>query len=212
MFLPPWRGVLLSRRFPRARGDVPIIISESRQIVRFSPRTRGCSFTWDAGAAGRAGFPRARGDVPQSPSRKERLSYVFPAHAGMFRACMRSESVLGRFPRARGDVPPRTNAVRKSSEFSPRTRGCSFVAGERASILTVFPAHAGMFRVRQDVSNHTSSFPRARGDVPAISFSSSASQAFSPRTRGCSPPAISTCKASPVFPAHAGMFRPGASQ
>ena len=33
----------LKTRFPRARGDVPSILSFSISAFEFSPRTRGCS-------------------------------------------------------------------------------------------------------------------------------------------------------------------------
>ena len=49
--------------FPRARGDVPVIITVTGWKNQFSPRTRGCS-----------GACSAVADVLE----------VFPAHAGMF--------------------------------------------------------------------------------------------------------------------------------
>ena len=114
--------------FPRARGDVPQIDSQIRQIGGFSPRTRGCSYFraknfWltDVFPA-HAGMFRVRKSykplpLPFSP-RTRGCSYsafytpspilVFPAHAGMFRAC----------PLGMPCCMP----------FSPRTRGCSFAA------------------------------------------------------------------------------------
>ena len=43
MFLPwkPW--ILITKRFPRARGDVPLTLGKFTQMLLFSPRTRGCS-------------------------------------------------------------------------------------------------------------------------------------------------------------------------
>ena len=54
----------LTRRFPRIRGDVPLIDAWNRGRQRFSPHTRGCSFE--------------EVDERAQP-------WVFPAYAGMFR-------------------------------------------------------------------------------------------------------------------------------
>ena len=71
--------------FPRVRGDVPPVLSNSCLTHRFSPRTRGCSFGQFAA---------------------DQQLRVFPAYAGMFRRYRASESPRNRFPRVRGDVPP----------------------------------------------------------------------------------------------------------
>ena len=64
MFLKSDAYQAVAIRFPRARGDVPEGESLWLSIIKFSPRTRGCS-----DVNGKA----------TSPYR------VFPAHAGMFR-------------------------------------------------------------------------------------------------------------------------------
>ena len=51
------------------------------------------------------------------------------------------------------------------------------------------------------------SFPRVRGDVPAILFTKILYVAFSPRTRGCSAVREALTAYDAVFPAYAGMFR-----
>ena len=43
MFLGMVLRLLLAGRFPRARGDVPPPLSHWLPMLRFSPRTRGCS-------------------------------------------------------------------------------------------------------------------------------------------------------------------------
>ena len=92
--------------------------------------------------------------------------------------------------------------------------------------MPVFPAHAGMFLHGRFSSPSRLSFPRARGDVPAISSTQPTTQrfprargdvpswrrrlyqirVFSPRTRGCSLTPREVLIHAVVFPAHAGMF------
>ena len=74
----------IPQRFPRARGDVPLIFDSVLPTSPFSPRTRGCS-----------------GDSYV----EHRHHPVFPAHAGMFLFSRGAGSTFGCFPRARGDVP-----------------------------------------------------------------------------------------------------------
>ena len=54
----------MGKRFPRVRGDVPIVSDANTRGFRFSPHTRGCSWLF---------YNAFR-----------RLA-VFPAYAGMFR-------------------------------------------------------------------------------------------------------------------------------
>ena len=72
------------KRFPRIRGDVPLIAATAPSVRLFSPHTRGCSVISFG---------------------KDKADEVFPAYAGMFRRT--SHSPIGRvcFPRIRGDVP-----------------------------------------------------------------------------------------------------------
>ena len=114
-------------RFPRARGDVPVMVSDQPLLTSFSPRTRGCSFDAVIEHVFASCFPRARGDVPWETGKgwSETMfsprtrgcscfvvaelpsSLVFPAHAGMFRLFSVAGSLRRCFPRARGDVPTR---------------------------------------------------------------------------------------------------------
>ena len=162
------------------------IANHTSEILRFSPRTRGCS---EKALIGKT------------------THTVFPAHAGMFRA---SKSVLvieNCFPRARGDVPFTHTDRPLLSMFSPRTRGCSSPRVGYSQSAIVFPAHAGMFPCKSAASPALICFPRARGDVPKEGDGKGKPVPFSPRTRGCSAVAIQTQRCFAVFPAHAGMFR-----
>ena len=104
MFLRPSATHRDTRRFPRARGDVPVETTRDGKKHLFSPRTRGCS---------------AYSVCAMSSCR------VFPAHAGMFRSRAAAQRTIRRFPRARGDVPRVFEGVVGGHGFSPRTRGCS---------------------------------------------------------------------------------------
>ena len=64
-----------------------------------------------------------------------------------------------------------------------------------------------MFLLWHEWGQTNASFPRARGDVPGSHPPSRTSQAFSPRTRGCSRCRMIVVYNHIVFPAHAGMFR-----
>ena len=48
----------------------------------------------------------------------------------------------------------------------------------------VFPAHAGMSRNASNMPKVSKSFPRSRGDEPALLFSECEHIQFSPLTRG----------------------------
>ena len=172
-------------RFPRVRGDVPIILLPRHQLHPFSPRTRGCSVESDA--------------ITDETK-------VFPAYAGMFRLETGEAIPKSRFPRVRGDVPPQNCYVPTGFGFSPRTRGCSLAGTLWGSHRQVFPAYAGMFRRRKSRTGRPRSFPRVRGDVPAWKKPNSTLRKFSPRTRGCSFDCVLGFFPNQVFPAYAGMF------
>ena len=111
------------------------------------------------------------------------------------------------FPRARGDVPPIIDYCSITVWFSPRTRGCSSSCCKSPTIRIVFPAHAGMFLAASAAEGARIGFPRARGDVPAMTSENTSMISFSPRTRGCSARRSCWPRGRGVFPAHAGMFR-----
>ena len=84
MFLSQYISIRKPKSFPRARGDVPVLLDLLKHNILFSPRTRGCSFIWIVG---------------------DENEEVFPAHAGMFLGLSEAERHKKCFPRARGDVP-----------------------------------------------------------------------------------------------------------
>ena len=91
--------------------------------------------------------------------------------------------------------------------FSPHTRGCSSARYRGAPGGGVFPAYAGMFRFWLSVFAFIHGFPRIRGDVPLRKSYLTASEMFSPHTRGCSAGKAVCSFSVAVFPAYAGMFR-----
>ena len=171
--------------FPRTRGDVPIEEPEALVNLVFSPHTRGCSVGTES--------PRIR-------------CCVFPAHAGMFPPYPGCFIHAYGFPRTRGDVPEVRHIDESCWLFSPHTRGCSGKIMPTTPLPQVFPAHAGMFRRKLLHRLHRRSFPRTRGDVPAMKPTDGLEMVFSPHTRGCSTDRKKPLCLLEVFPAHAGMF------
>ena len=152
-------------RFPRIRGDVPLLERGNAEAERFSPHTRGCS----------CAKMRHRMQPP-----------VFPAYAGMFRRAKHQGHDEVGFPRIRGDVPHADDYGRAAWPFSPHTRGCSGFIAAVNPLHVVFPAYAGMFRRYRLLDRSRGRFPRIRGDVPAAATRKAVRDGFSPHTRGCS--------------------------
>ena len=188
MFLAETQLRGLRRGFPRVRGDVPLNSLLRNPTSQFSPRARGCSH----------GLPN-----------RQKLHSVFPACAGMFLRRMCSAGTVTGFPRVRGDVPWCHMLGQSIGGFSPRARGCSSSRVFFSRARRVFPACAGMFRDCGHEIFHHASFPRVRGDVPPRLVQRFKRFRFSPRARGCSAAPCPTLQALSVFPACAGMFRPG---
>jgi len=114
------------RRFPHARGDVPVSIPIVPAAASFSPRAWGCSFE------------------PFDPTYPPA---VFPTRVGMFRASSICCAAQYGFPHARGDVPIRARNEALDCRFSPRAWGCSGVLPDHHSLSPVFPTRVGMFRM-----------------------------------------------------------------
>ena len=131
--------------FPHARGDVPGLRVAPLSVIRFSPRTWGCSL-----------------DRVQ----REGVNHVFPTHVGMFRSRLLISGHGGRFPHARGDVPTFRGIIILTPKFSPRTWGCSAERKMKIGTSRVFPTHVGMFRCPAVLPADPAGFPHARGDVP----------------------------------------------
>ena len=66
-----------------------------------------------------------------------------------------------------------------------------------------------MFRSLVFMDSLSKSFPRIRGDVPIQNKHQGDNRWFSPHTRGCSRLLTALGSGHTVFPAYAGMFRPG---
>ena len=188
MFPHRWSSPSLITRFPRVRGDVPVVWCIGRAKPSFSPRARGCSAV---------------------PCPMLQALSVFPACAGMFPIGLRSIQARHRFPRVRGDVPRTAWEAASTAWFSPRARGCSQRLSHLHQGRNVFPACAGMFLSVPDHRFLCYCFPRVRGDVPLWFTAQTGMAAFSPRARGCSRDALIRELAASVFPACAGMFRIG---
>ena len=131
-------------------------------------------------------FPRTRGDVPASE------------------AIDRPRST---FPRTRGDVPLHGGLASCQDLFPPHTRGCTVKRFSGFFVVEVSPAHAGMYPVRAFQAPTAKSFPRTRGDVPAVTCPRNCSSRFPPHTRGCTPVSPTGKSQARVSPAHAGMYR-----
>ena len=92
-------------RFPRTRGDVPLLWLSDHSAAPFPPHTRGCTSIGSCIPLGSWVSPRTRGDVPNFRVKEsliwpfpphtrgctrnwadvERRGWVSPAHAGMYR-------------------------------------------------------------------------------------------------------------------------------
>ena len=200
-----------SKRFPRARGDVPSSHTLLTTSARFSPRTRGCSLGGGGGGGVGVGFPRARGDVPTTVEAIGKIWEFSPRTRGCSYSCMTPKSAWAVFPAHAGMFHCAQASIGKGRRFSPRTRGCSEEKNALVDGWIVFPAHAGMFRSLTNRSVACRCFPRARGDVPSDYRGCLPGHWFSPRTRGCSLIAELDLNETEVFPAHAGMFPSGQS-
>ena len=64
MFLIELRSIQARRRFPRARGDVPVRKLAEKEIGDVFPAHAGMFLMRDQPTPCPTGFPRARGDVP----------------------------------------------------------------------------------------------------------------------------------------------------
>ena len=170
------------------RGDVPNLRRSTPHSHMFSPRARGCSAV---------------------TTELESIRAVFPACAGMFLDGLFDHPRCRCFPRVRGDVPFGAAKSPAACWFSPRARGCSPHCLSDPLSRRVFPACAGMFPRHWPGQRVSRCFPRVRGDVPTGDDEPGFDVTFSPRARGCSTAVAYPIVESDVFPACAGMFRPG---
>ena len=137
------RGQLL--RFPRPRGDGPLVDTTRADCPGVSPPTRG----WTSHTA-----PRDRG------------AFGFPAHAGMDPTTAAVSPMLPRFPRPRGDGPFSSSSTVRMKTVSPPTRGWTAMTPKQQRFCDGFPAHAGMDLTLRAPPLPLTRFPRPRGDGP----------------------------------------------
>ncbi len=153
-------------RFPRPRGDGPLLPQVGLHFGEVPPPTRGWS----------PRFFQKPLHLPGSP-----------AHAGMVPQTARSYHARRRFPRPRGDGPAYWSVSYDSGMVPPPTRGWSCFSLTAPPVTTGSPAHAGMVPRRQSASAVTSRFPRPRGDGPGIAVGRGGKALVPPPTRGWSP-------------------------
>ncbi len=174
-------------RFPRPRGDGPVMLRGESRRARVSPPTRG----W-----------------PRIAFRTVAPFAGFPAHAGMARSRRRPPGPLQRFPRPRGDGPAMRLSGPTSVRVSPPTRGWPAPLRFAARHPSGFPAHAGMARCPRLLRSNRFRFPRPRGDGPSAPSALASSSLVSPPTRGWPLHRLRRPTGRRGFPAHAGMAPP----
>ena len=112
-----------------------------------------------------------------------------------------------RFPRTRGDGPHGRRYGHIVGVFPPHTRGWTGVGFDPEPFLCVSPAHAGMDRCNVHANLLCWSFPRTRGDGPALVGAVKDVLLFPPHTRGWTSSKHQKDGHCMVSPAHAGMDR-----
>ena len=125
----PQSGLVLQHLlgFPRTRGDVPFVYSNTSSQDWLPPHTRGCTFS---------ALPLRGG------------GNASPAHAGMYpQSGLVLQHLLG-FPRTRGDVPFPLFPCGVEVTLPPHTRGCTLNPASSSSTCWASPAHAGMYLFR----------------------------------------------------------------
>ena len=135
-----------------------------------------------------SGFPRPRGDRPSAsatpparrllppPTRGSTLCQTVwicpglasPAHAGIDPTHNPSTRRTSGFPRPRGDRPLDRDEMGKSIKLPPPTRGSTSWPGVRPCCPAASPAHAGIDPSMNAKVSPWCSFPRPRGDRPAL--------------------------------------------
>ncbi len=175
-----------AHRFPRTRGDGPLILNPWNLRLTFSPHARGWT-VWQ-------GRPDRGGDV-------------FPARAGMDRSLRCATTGRTCFPRTRGDGPAVFLNRSMDAKFSPHARGWTGCGLFRRGRKPVFPARAGMDRLIRCLRAPGESFPRTRGDGPNYGRRAEIIGQFSPHARGWTVVQPVGARGRRVFPARAGMDR-----
>ena len=181
---PASRRPACTRRFPRPRGDGPVMSEPLLMAFEVSPPTRG----WTT--------------EPQPGKLPE---HGFPAHAGMDPSPRRVRRPTSWFPRPRGDGPGGSMSDAAQPSVSPPTRGWTAGRWQAHARPQGFPAHAGMDQAATSTSSLAGGFPRPRGDGPRSPPWKPKTKPVSPPTRGWTRDADDGVGHHLGFPAHAGM-------
>ena len=112
------------------------------------------------------------------------------------------------FPRTRGDGPVMWIESRSIYRFPPHARGWTALLNGLAHLLDVSPARAGMDPHNKQRDSENVSFPRTRGDGPALPSARPPVNVFPPHARGWTLSELIVAVAAAVSPARAGMDRP----
>ena len=171
-------------RFPRMRGDGPLLRDDLSPSAPFPPHARG----WTLGLYYEA-----------------YASMVSPACAGMDRLLSRCRRARRCFPRMRGDGPVQADIESVTTAFPPHARGWTSVHHADDRARGVSPACAGMDPCRILARGRSTSFPRMRGDGPSGQWTPWTSSAFPPHARGWTYQGREGHRSQDVSPACAGM-------
>ena len=153
------------------------------------------------------GVPRAGGDGPSSPRRPPSRSRCSPRRRGWTGKSNVERYCSRRVPRAGGDGPMLKRVGSDFDQCSPRRRGWTVAAQAPRPSAAVFPAQAGMDRFMTSPERIDACVPRAGGDGPVTTTTSSTTRTCSPRRRGWTDTGRCGHRIGHVFPAQAGMDR-----
>ena len=128
---------------PARAGMDPVASSNVKPPLRF-PRTRGDGPVMGQDLGGHSAFPpHARGWTPGMAIGRADCE-VSPARAGMDPPLAATTRGGGSFPRTRGDGPWAGSGAEKGWEFPPHARGWTGYIQKRVGYSGVSPARAGM--------------------------------------------------------------------
>src|SRR5690606_8409510 len=132
---------------------------------------------------------------------------ALPTHVGVLRPDRPLANQLRGPPHARGGAPGRATARRYRDGPSPRTWGCSAPTTTRRNDDHALPTHVGVLPAGSDRPPPSCRPPHARGGAPTRPFLTPAVRKPSPRTWGCSQPALLHIGGLGALPTHVGVLR-----
>ena len=206
-------GVFLANRvrpvqchgLPHARGGVSQRAISGRHPLGSSPRPWGC-FRQAGAAVAEVGvfptpvgvflfrelhtlayrrLPHARGGVSETAPVTHGHKQVFPTPVGVFPGITYSFCEHRSLPHARGGVSNEAFDLFVYIESSPRPWGCFCFPCSPLRPSQVFPTPVGVFLWGYSNINPPHRLPHARGGVSAVTLTSWAGDASSPRPWGC---------------------------